>query len=286
MSTLIKSLDMPMILDDISSAGSPASSRSTCHLVISPALAHDARRLVDIEFHAFENERANQQLSYRDYTKPEHFERTVKIYMSALSTSNHDDSLPKLAVRQRADSIHDQATSSTATSFLKVTDTETGETLSFAKTDIKQYSREELLEPADIGHEHEPQMNRDWFALNERLRREYIGLAKHCYIGMLATQPCHQHNGAGTMLLNAILEDADDAGLEVYLEATDTAIPLYEKHGFVAVNEIRFDPSEYGVLGIGRERQTVMVRGALDEHGQRRKVRAWEVAVAQIKAAF
>lgn len=88
------------------------------------------------------------------------------------------------------------------------------------------------------------------------------------------------------MLLNAVLGEADDAGLEVYLEATDTAKPLYQKHGFVAVNEVRFNPADYGVLDIGRERQTVMVRGMLDKDGQRREVRPWEMAVAQAKAAL
>lgn len=101
---------------------------------------------------------------------------------------------------------------------------------------------------------------------------------------MLATQPCHQHEGAGTMLLDTILREADDLGVEVYLEGTDTAKPLYEKHGFVAVNEVRFDPAQYGVYDIGRERQTVMVRGALGKDGARRKVRSWEVAVAQGRA--
>ncbi len=98
---------------------------------------------------------------------------------------------------------------------------------------------------------------------------------------MLATQPCYQHNGAGTMLLDVILAEADESGLEVYLEGTDTAKPLYEKHGFVAVNEVRFDPAEYGVCVIGRERQTVLVRGALGKNGVRKGVRSWEVAVAQ-----
>ena len=87
------------------------------------------------------------------------------------------------------------------------------------------------------------------------------------------------------MLLNTILREADELGVEVYLEGTDTAKPLYEKHGFFAVNEVRFDPAQYGVHDIGRERQTVMVRGALGKDGVRRKVRSWDVAVAQAKAA-
>ena len=102
---------------------------------------------------------------------------------------------------------------------------------------------------------------------------------------MLATQPCYQHNGAGTMLLDAILTEADNAGIEVYLEGTDTAKPLYEKHDFVAVNEIRFDPAEYGLYDVGRERQTIMVRGALGKDGVRREVRRWDAAVALTEAA-
>ena len=103
-------------------------------------------------------------------------------------------------------------------------------------------------------------------------------------VGMLATEPKYQHNGAGTMLLEEILREADNAGLEVYLEATDTAKPLYEKHGFEEITELRFEPSEYGVKGLGIERQTVMVRGALGRHGERMAVRSWDVAVAHAKA--
>lgn len=85
------------------------------------------------------------------------------------------------------------------------------------------------------------------------------------------------------MLLGEILSEADEAGVEVYLEATDTAKPLYEKHGFKAITELRFDPAQYGYKGLGIERQTVMVRGALDKHGDRAVVRSWEAAVARTK---
>lgn len=98
---------------------------------------------------------------------------------------------------------------------------------------------------------------------------------------MLATAPQHQHQGAGTMLLGEILSEADEAGVEVYLEATDTAKPLYEKHGFKAITELRFDPAQYGYKALGVERQTVMVRGALDKHGDRAPARSWESAVTR-----
>ncbi len=100
---------------------------------------------------------------------------------------------------------------------------------------------------------------------------------------MLATEPQHQHHGAGTMLLEEILAEADDTGVEVYLEATDTAKPLYEKHGFEEVTELRFDPGRYGVKGLGTERQTVMVRGVLESEGDGRPVRSWENGVARTR---
>lgn len=98
---------------------------------------------------------------------------------------------------------------------------------------------------------------------------------------MLATQPQHQHHGAGTMLLNAILAEADRRGIECYLEGTDMAKPLYEKHGFRSLKELRFDPAAYGVDGLGIERQTIMVRGAMGTDGVRKEPRDWQTAVAE-----
>jgi len=271
---------MPMMLEPSSPGASSTSSKRTSHFIIEPATIEDVRRLVDIEFHAFENERANHQLSYRDHSKAEHFERSVKLYTTAMMAE--EQLAPKTSGR-RTDSALESMMPLSRVAFLKVTDTETGEIVSFAKTETKSYMLEELQSPADVGHEGEPQMNRDWFALNERLRRQYIGRAKHCYLSMLATQPCSQHNGAGTILLNKILAEADKQGIAVYLEGTDTARFLYEKHGFEALNDINFDPADYGVHHIGTEHQTIMVRGALGKDG-RRWSRNWCDAVAHVNA--
>ena len=154
------------------------------HLTVAPATTHDVRRLVDIEFRAFENERTNQQLSYRDNAKPVHFERTVNLYTKALKHTSRCDVLPRAAVRLRVDSdLHHRVDT-----FLKVIDTDCGEILSFAKMDVEQYTHEELLQPASLKYEQEPKMNRDWFALNEQVRREYMGQAKHC-CKLLSLQP-------------------------------------------------------------------------------------------------
>lgn len=64
--------------------------------------------------------------------------------------------------------------------FRKVTDADTGLAISWAKMEIKAYDQEELTSPADRGHEDEAAMNREWFALNETLRRDYMGTTRHC----------------------------------------------------------------------------------------------------------
>lgn len=116
--------------------------------------------------------------------------------------------------------------------------------------------------------------------MGERFETDFV----YTDIGMLATEPWHQHHGAGTMLLEEILAEADEAGVQVYLEATDTAKPLYERHGFKAITELRFDPGQYGYKGLGIERQTVMARGALGGNGDRKPVRSREAAVSSTKA--
>jgi len=170
---------MPLIIDnEIKTVGHGRTAR-TKSFVISPAQIEDVRRLVDIEFHAFENERANQVLSYRDYKKPAHFERAVAAYVKAVEAAQVQASIPKTP-RQRSDSILEPSRPQSKVNFWKVTDTESGEIISFAKTEFKRYDLEELRSPADTGHEGEARMNRDWFALNEQLRRDYIGFAEHC----------------------------------------------------------------------------------------------------------
>jgi hypothetical protein len=166
----------PLILD----SGYSERARRRQQFAIASAKVQDVRRLVDIEFHAFENERVNQVLSYRDYKKPAHFERSVKLYQKAL-LGDHLARTNQGTKRRRSgvEVVVPQAPSSSV-SFKKVVDMESNEIVSFTKYEMKQYNGAELRSAADSGHEGEQKMNRDWFALNERLRREYIGMAAHC----------------------------------------------------------------------------------------------------------
>jgi len=263
-------------MDSSSRESSPRNKRSSNAFMVSSAQFDDISRLVDIEFYAFENEKTNHVLSYRDHNQPAHLERAIRSYQALMSKSDIYRWRNKARRFERAEKAD-----ATVTRFRKVTDEDAEVIISWAKTETKTYTPEELASPADCGHESDPTMNRDWFALNEKLRRDYMGTQRHCYVGMLATSPYYQHHGAGTMLLEQILAEADEAGIECYLEATDTAKPLYERHGFKTVNEIRFDPAAYGVHGFSIERQTIMIRGALGADGQRKEVRSWDEAVSE-----
>ena len=160
---------------------------------IAPAKVEDVRRFVDIEFHAFENERVNQLLSYRDYKKPAHFERSVKTYQKSLDNENlaHGGLPQSKKYRTKFQPAYPLPISTV--SLKKIVDMETNEIVTFTKIEMKAYTLEELRQPYDIGHEGEPKMNRDWFGLNERLRRQYMGLDEHCCKSLKSTHPGYQH---------------------------------------------------------------------------------------------
>lgn len=159
-----------------------ASNRSPRTYLVSSARYDDIRQLVDIEFFAFENEKTNHVLSYRDYNQPAHLERAVRSYQ-ALMTSSPSEQVYRWR-GSKASSVSAAATTTTANGtvvrFHKVTDEDAGVIISWAKTETKAYTEAELASPADCGHETDPAMNRDWFALNERLRRDYMGTTRHC----------------------------------------------------------------------------------------------------------
>jgi predicted GNAT family N-acyltransferase len=56
---------------------------------------------------------------------------------------------------------------------------------------------------------------------------------------VLATNTEFQKKGLGSRLLTNICEKADSEGLELYLDASKAAQPLYEKFGFVEQTDKR-----------------------------------------------
>lgn len=143
---------------------------------VSKAQFADIPKLVDIEFRAFRHELTNHILSYRDPNKQDHSDRAVRCYQKLFSMVG----TPRRCVDAVLDRHADRRLQPTLVQFRKVMDTAKGQIISWAKTEYKTYSEKELVSPLDCGHEGEEDMNREWFAVNEKLRRDYVGTRRHC----------------------------------------------------------------------------------------------------------
>lgn len=164
--------------------------------VAEAAFPKDIPRLVEIEFAAFQDEIVNHQLSYRDGSNPEHIARTQSFYQHCMQHMRKN-ALPTEQVPGKALGRFDSKVDLTVPEhtdtdkegyrFREVLDPQTKEIIAFCKTEITTLTPEDHASPLDIGHENEPQMNRDWFALNEKLHRLYCGDRQHlCKLPLLS----------------------------------------------------------------------------------------------------
>jgi ribosomal protein S18 acetylase RimI-like enzyme len=65
---------------------------------------------------------------------------------------------------------------------------------------------------------------------------------KHWYLYCLGTRADAQGRGLGSAMLREVLDRVDAAGESAYLESSNIRnVPLYERHGFTVVEEIRID---------------------------------------------
>ena len=81
--------------------------------------------------------------------------------------------------------------------------------------------------------------HRDIFAVFEEMDR-YHPKEPHWYLAQIGVDPARQGRGRGSALLRKTLAQVDDQGLPAYLESSNPAnVPLYERHGFEVMGEIR-----------------------------------------------
>jgi ribosomal protein S18 acetylase RimI-like enzyme len=84
-----------------------------------------------------------------------------------------------------------------------------------------------------------PERRANMAAVVEEMVR-YHPQEPHWYLPMIGVEPAQQGRGLGAALLRAALQRVDAEGLPAYLESTNPRnMPLYERHGFEAIGEIK-----------------------------------------------
>lgn len=91
-------------------------------------------------------------------------------------------------------------------------------------------------------------------------RREIMGTRPYVYLNVLFTSPKHHRRGAGAMMIKWGVDKADELGLEAYHESSIEAKPLYERFGYKAIKEVKFDMAEYGRPDLGVDTNYIMYR--------------------------
>jgi GNAT superfamily N-acetyltransferase len=84
-----------------------------------------------------------------------------------------------------------------------------------------------------------PEKQADMASVIEEMGRHHPQ-EPHWYLPFIAVEPAFQGRGLGAVLLRHALSVCDADGLPAYLESTNPRNrPLYERHGFGAIGEIR-----------------------------------------------
>ncbi|KAI5458830.1 hypothetical protein BGZ63DRAFT_52758 [Mariannaea sp. PMI_226] len=72
--------------------------------------------------------------------------------------------------------------------------------------------------------------------------RRKMGARPQVYLNILFTHPDYRRQGVADLILAWGKQKADEMGVEMWLDATKYGVPVYEKHGFIVVNENRVQP--------------------------------------------
>ena len=217
-------------------------------LILSEAVDADFDRLVQILFAAFGQTGDAPREAYIDV-----------VYPGGDTPSGQAAARDKILTWLHADP--------TAT-FLKVTDTTTGEIVAAAKWIIFMEKPDSERPPIHVDWcEGEDKDYTEWVMdllfrsrfertapkgpyLCELLRSvEFLfcglkSIALHSVLDIIFTDPKHQHRGAGSKLVKWGVDRADEMGVEVFLESTRYARHMYEQHGFKLKEQVVWETPE------------------------------------------
>lgn len=63
---------------------------------------------------------------------------------------------------------------------------------------------------------------------------------------LLCTDPAYHRRGLAAALLDCVLDVADRQGITTYVDALETAVPVYLRYGFKTVDRIDYDLRKAG----------------------------------------
>ncbi|MCJ1454531.1 hypothetical protein MMC28_004884 [Mycoblastus sanguinarius] len=72
-------------------------------------------------------------------------------------------------------------------------------------------------------------------------RKSIMGRRPYMYLADIATAPPARRQGAASLLLKWGIDRADASGIPCYLQGSPEGASLYQKHGFVAVDQVVID---------------------------------------------
>ena len=126
--------------------------------------------------------------------------------------------------------------------------------IAFVKYHI--YDTVESIESrTDAGHREWPEgthgkmVEEVWSRISDARHRYGGTLGPHVDVEILATEPGFHRMGAGRMLMDAVMEEADRLKLPAYLEGSEEGRRLYEACGFVGKEDIWIDLLRWEKMG-------------------------------------
>ncbi|KUI70504.1 hypothetical protein VM1G_06025 [Cytospora mali] len=141
------------------------------------------------------------------------------------------------------------------TTWLKVVDPTAGAIMAWATWYYyPALTEEELARGPEVGEWPLPQ----WYRPFMEYRYSVMKGRPHYLLGMIVTATEYRRRGAAGMLLRWGIERADEAGVEIYLEASEAGRPFYRKSGFRELKVMEFDMSQLGYEGV--DTHTCMLR--------------------------
>ncbi|KAI1325443.1 hypothetical protein F5Y16DRAFT_264754 [Xylariaceae sp. FL0255] len=121
----------------------------------------------------------------------------------------------------------------------KVVDTETGEIAGAANWNVHSdnpFAHEHDLEVSWCPNDGSRRFT-EQFLVQYATPRAIIGQRPQVYLYIIFTRPKYRRQGVGNQLMSWGVKKADEMGVEMFIDASDIGVPLYEVNGFTVAQE-------------------------------------------------